>query len=221
MTHLTSSICNRFGHPEFRISFDEASALEIDAQLMITYLEGQVKAGVIFRPQQTIQIGWMVVMVKEENGEFLTLAEPDLQEVPIRFVYSVTNTLRHLRLQRDVAASIGVTAEFPSIRQSAIKCSKYDDGRDFLVERAKAEQNDSGWFLGCTHSSHDHQNPSCLLRVSLYELACSRSEIIPFMALPSGCSVTVKGSTIQLNQNGFPCSVKPGSYLDLKMHGAV
>jgi hypothetical protein len=216
MTHLASNICNHFGHPEFHISFDETSALEMDAQSIITYLEGQVKSGVIFRPQQTIQIGWMIVMVKKESEGLLALAEPDLKEIPIRFTDSITNTLRHLRLQRDVAESIGVDPQFPSIRQSALKCAKYDDGHDFFMERSEVLQNDSGWFFGCTNAEHNHNDPSILSRVSLYDLGCARPEIIPFVALPSCCSITLKGKDIQICQSGFPCSFKPGSYLDHK-----
>jgi hypothetical protein len=217
MIILTTSKCHLFGHPEFIAQLNDSQILAMDAQPILQYLEEQVSHGVKFLEGQTFQIGWMVVKFKLTERGLLGLNEPDMSEIPIRFVNSLSNTIHHLRLQKDVAESIGVEPRFPTILQSALKCSRYDDNSEFFMDRADPVQNDSGWFFGCTNPHHDHNDPSTLLRVSLYELACSRDSIIPFVALPPGFLVKAGGTSIQISQRGIPCELKPGSFLDLKL----
>ena len=216
MITLTSNGCRRYNHPEFIIRLADSSVLEMDAKPILQHLENEVSQGVKYLPTQTLQVGWMIVIFKSEEEYLLSLNEPDMKEIPIRFVNSMSNTVHHLRLQKDAAESIGAEPCFPNIRQSALKCSKYDDNSDFFMERSEPAQNDSGWFFGCSNPKHDHNELSSLRRVSLYDLGCSRADIIPFLAFPPGCSIMINGPTIAVNLKGVPCLFRSGSYLDLR-----
>jgi hypothetical protein len=158
----------------------------------------------------------MILRIQGKTDHLLALYEPDLKNIPIQFIESVSTTLHHLRLQKDTVESVGLDAEFPSIIQSAIKCSRYDDSRYFFVSRSNPSVQDSGWFLGCDDPGHDHNDPKTLQRTSLYELACFRDDFVPFAALPPTSSILVRHQQIQVWHQDEKCAFKPGSYLHAK-----
>jgi|SRR5215467_13162635 len=93
------------GHREIVIGFDEAIALERDAEWLVCFLESSVAQGRKYEPGQTLQIGWTVTKIEQAGAKLLRLVEPDLGTIPIAFVDSVTTTLADLRQQKDVVES--------------------------------------------------------------------------------------------------------------------
>ena len=217
---MRTSGCGRQGHPEFRIVYDPAVVVVPgDVRWFRGWLEDSVAAGARYEPGQTCQVGWMAVEVQEHRSGDLTLWEPDLRTVPVRWTEGVSRTLAHLRLQKDVVESV-LTAEdlsFSSWRQSAIVCTRLARGQGIVLERSEPDGANSGWFCGCQEEGHDHQSPSELRRVSLYEAAVRQApQIIPYLALPAGVLVGVGTGAPLMFRDGETLEFRPGSYLALR-----
>jgi len=206
--------CGRHGHAEFVV--DVGDVPQIDATWLIGYLEDAVAEGARFVPGETLQIGWMITRVETASAGRLTLYEPDLRSLPVRFVPGAAGALRHLRAQRDVAESVGLAdaLRFPSIADTAIVCTQYDHGHNWVMSRVDPEPGDSGWFVGCTVDSHDHEDPAALNRRSLYEVAVHVPEIVEYLARPPSSEVIVRRAGMPII--AFDSEVRriePGSYL--------
>lgn len=186
MRHLETRSCHQHGHPEFALELGE-EVLELDAEWLRATLEGLVAQGHRFRPGETLQLGWSITRIGPLEHGRLTLLEPDFESLPTHFVPGATRTLLHLRLQRSVAESLGVAEPaFPSLRQSAIVCSRLARAHPLWLDRALPQGMDSGWFMGCADESHDHQSARSLERLSLYEVALQQPAVVPYLALPPG-----------------------------------
>jgi hypothetical protein len=188
--------CGRYGHAEFVVEVGDVP--QVDATWLIGYLEDAVAEGTVFAPGETIQIGWMITRIELAPAGRLTLYEPDLRSLPVRFVPGTAATLRHLRAQRNLADAFGLgdLLQFPSIADSAIACTHYDRGHDWVLSRVEPEVQiegrDCGWFVGCAVDSHDHDDPVSLERISLYQIAMRVPEIVEYLALPPSCEVIVR-----------------------------
>ena len=139
--------------------------------------------------------------------------------MPVVWSESVSHTLAHLRAQKDVVESVMVGEEisFPSMRESAIICTRLAQGENFIMERIQPSGMDSGWFCGCWENNHDHNDPAELRCVSLYEATVRySSEIVPYLALPSGFSVVVRNGAPILYKDGEPLAFKKMSYLEMR-----
>jgi hypothetical protein len=102
---------------------------------------------------------------------------------------------------------------FPSLQQSCLVCARSKDRVDFAMERFAPSNNDSGWYLGCTDTDHDHNNPDNLRRISLYELACDVPASVPFFALPKRSVVEVAADTFSFIYEGRRVFPKRDSFL--------
>lgn len=211
--------CHHFGHPEFQIAYDPGIVhVEGDVQSIINWLEESVAAGTRYIEGQTCQFGWMLTQIRLEKNGFLSLWEPDMKQMPFFWTDSVSNTLAHLRLQKDVVESVLSADElsFPSAREAALICTRLGQGEGIFLERLEATGSDSGWFCGCHDENHDHNHNDVaeLKWVSLYEAAaCYDRRIIPYLALPAGVSIGVKNGVPTVFRNGELLNFKPGSLL--------
>jgi hypothetical protein len=214
---LRTTNCRRHGHPEFRIHIDPSQApVKQDWHWFIGWLEQAVAQGERFLPGQTCQVGWGLLQVRDADEDSLALWEPDMQAMPIEWVDSVSTTLAHLRLQKDVVESLFSADDllFPSMSQSAIVCTRLGESQGMIMDRNPPKGTDSGWFCGCHEEDHDHNNASELKCVSLYEAAARHSPaIVPYLALPAGVLLAVTDATPTFFQDGEPLEFKPGSYL--------
>jgi hypothetical protein len=217
--HQTTS-CRRHGHPEFRISYDpDLVPVEGDVRWFVDWLEQAVAAGERFTDGQTCQVGWIVTQVRAGENGLLTFWEPDMQQVPIAWVESVSRTLAHLRLQKEVCESLLTTGDlsFPSMGQSAIICTRLGQTEGTVIERDAPTETDSGWFCGCDGDDHDHQDVGELRKVSLYEAAVRYAPgIIPYLALPEGILLEAGRGTPTIFLRGQRLAFKQGSYLDVR-----
>ena len=72
------------------------------------WIESEVSGGRRFLPEQTVQVGWSVLEIRQRNDGALGFLEPDFRSIPVRFVDSVSNTLLHLLVQKSAAESLGL-----------------------------------------------------------------------------------------------------------------
>ncbi len=188
--------------------YDESRVPEPDARWLSGWLASELAT---LRSGEFVRIGWMTNLLKE-YPDGIHVSEPDFVQIPIAFVDSVTRTLVHLRRQRDVAESVGMEAVFPSIRDGATICDQL--GREYVMHRRTPNAPDSGWFIGCTDVDHDHDDVANLSMDSLYAVAIRHEKVVPFLGLPSGCTVELYEDEFGLYLNDRTLSFKKGSYLD-------
>lgn len=209
--------CQLVGHPEFQIRVSDRAIPAQDISWLLRYFERQVADGERFQAGETIQIGWMLTRLEATADGFLRLTEPDMKAVPIKFIDSVDNTLKHLRNQKDVVESIGATLEpdFPSLQQSAVVDVEYKSASRLLLTRDLAHGADSGWSLTVPREEVGSQ----FLRISLYQLGVDRPDLIKFFALSPGLQVHLDNLQICVTGPDGEIQPAPGSYLErLKKH---
>ncbi len=205
------------GHPDFELKYNRDVVLKDDLLWLSEYLENMVDSGVRYRPDETLQIGWVVTQVRyASDSEKLSIFEPDFAGSPLAFTESVTMSLGHLRLQLGALESLGLEADFPSTRQSAICCNRLSDFGGLFLRREEACGHDSGWFIGCLDSDHNHDRVENLKRSSLYELVCENPSVVEFLAFPVGVSILLRGSYLEILEGEGEMKPKPGSLLDQK-----
>ncbi|MEL7337875.1 MAG: hypothetical protein AAFN70_16895 [Planctomycetota bacterium] len=160
----------------------------------------------------------MLTLIQELSDGSLTLHEPDMLSMPIKFVPGVTETVRHLMLQLFTLDSFSISREqvdIPSVRQSGIACDRYNLGDGFIMDRgAPSDGNDSGWFVGCADPDCDHNNPDSLQRVSLFQLFLGRPAIRDWVAFPVGTLIQRRNRELSVFLDGRPLEVVAGSFAD-------
>lgn len=207
MATIWTTSCHRHQHPEFRITYDPAS------------LERKVAAGERFADGETFQVGWITTQVRAGLDGALTLWEPDMLQLPVGWTESVSSTLAQLRRQKDVCESVLPVGElfFPTMRQSALICTRLGQRPGVVMERRTPSETDSGWFCGCREDGHDHDAADELRCVSLYEAVVGHaSEILPYLALPEGVLLGTGDGPPTIFQHGRPLVFKHGSYLAVR-----
>jgi hypothetical protein len=215
---IATTQCIAYRHPEFVLEADEALVPIVYLRKIADTIEQMVAGGSIFKVDQTFRVGWMMTLVRSHgDGNRLTLAEPDMQTTPIRWVDGITQTLRQMMLQLFMLDSVGLRDEIdlPTIQHSLIACAHYRDA-DFYMERGEATPAvDTGWFVGCTRGDHDHNAPANLHCISLYEAYLHQRGILAFAAFPVGSQILVtreRGPVI--SRHGKHIEIVAGSFLD-------
>jgi hypothetical protein len=212
----TTTGCGKYSHPEISVAYDPDQVLDSDVNWLLEWLEAEVAVGRKFFPDETIQLGWMVMKIAAFRDGILKVCEPDMKTFPARFIDSVTNTLSHLRFQKMTSESIGVENElvFSSLTDSAITCTWFGEHTGVFMNRLSPNDSDSGWFIGCDDKNHDHQDSNNLLLKSVYELVVVYEQsIIPYLALPPGISVHVCNGIPILHRKDKELAIRPNSYL--------
>jgi len=208
--------CREHGHLEISVQCEESAGLAPSLRSFLGWIESEVEGGRRFLPEQTVQVGWSVLEIRQRSDGTLALFEPDFRSMPVRFVDGVSNTLLHLFLQKSVAESLGLAGELapPSLRDSAIVCTEFGSTDGFVMSRVTGKAGDSGWFFGCDNAGHDHQSRDGLRRVSLYE-AVTRHEdrTIQFLGLPPDTFVGFGGGVPYFSRGETELAIRPGSYL--------
>ncbi len=199
-----------------RVSTQSKPIPVADFDWLCTLITSESKSGNRFRPNDTIQIGWTICRLQTESSRALRLCEPDWHHLPITWIPTCDRTLIDLRLQRDIADSVGLLDDiaFPTIRQSAIIGNDVDEScSSFVLERCHGVENDSGWFVGKRDSQFDYDNPENLRRASLYEVGIRCPLIVMYLALPFGTRIEIGDNGTRIYVNGGERSVRPSSLL--------
>lgn len=200
-----------------KISFSTSTAIEPDREFLKTYFEDGIRAGVIFKPDQLVQVGCMITRLVTVSSDELEVYEPDMKQMPIQFTGSADNTLVILRKQKSVNESLNLQNQivFAPVNHYLITCSQYRQ-KDFIMDRGEVENNNTGWFIGCTDKDHDHNNIENLKRISVYEAMLAKPEIIELLALPPGTFVIKSEINLIIYKDDIELSVQQGSYLQQK-----
>ena len=200
------------------LAFDSATLLEQDARWFAASLEEMVRSGSRFEASQTLQVGWSIAWFVAAANDTLGFEEPDMKSIPLVRRAGLTNSLAHLRLHKDTLESVLPTdaLSIPSLVQSCLVCTRLAHSASFFMDRHHAERDgrDSGWFIGCQEDAHDHNLPSSLKRVSLYEAVislCPRA--LPYLAFPAAATIAVQGAPLFF-MAGEPLEVRKGSFVD-------
>ncbi|WP_322053152.1 immunity protein Imm33 domain-containing protein [Paraburkholderia bannensis] len=214
-THRTAN-CKRHDHPEIQCRLSDPAIPAEDISWLLRFFERRVADGERFQAGETVQIGWMLTKLEAVTDDLLCITEPDMQAIPIKFVDSVDSTLKHLRNQKDVVASIAPTPgpDFPSLQQSAVVHPDYKSIGGLLLTRNPSHQADSGWSLTDPDDEAHAQAPSRHLRISLYQLGVDRPDLIKFLALPPDLRVRLDNGQIRVTGSDGEIQPLPGSYLD-------
>lgn len=216
MQSSTTTKCRTFQHPEFIILFDSAIP-QPDIDALASFLEQSVKEGAQYVDGELIAFGSMLLRIDSVNGS-LVLQEPDLISLPITWTLGVTRSIKLLRLQKDIAASVGLDDEIdpPSIQASLLVGTDLAQQSSGLVlDRMKPVDSDSGWFVGRGDSVLDYNDEAHLNRISVYQAILNWPQISGFLALPPGCRVEISAGNSLFERNGKPLSVKKGSFVDI------
>jgi hypothetical protein len=149
-----------------------------------------------FKPNETVQIGWMRTILKEAKNGDLEVWEPDFDSMPIKWTRGANNTMRHLILQKSVPELIGCEPSFPSLLQAGIASQMFLGKSDEFIMCREIMGDDSGWLFRDAHEEITQATP-CWHK-SLYELSLFCVQIIPFLGLPDGATVTKRHGEIIL-----------------------
>ena len=207
MRQYRTNFSGGYNHPE--IVFDVTPELGQGFDWILSYFEEAVAVGEVFQENQLVQMGWMLVMLRSDDKGNLEVWEPQFGSIPIDWVRGGTTTLRHLVLQREVCAQLGVEPDFPSLRQSAVLTPDVIGRQVFnMVRETPQTPNDSGWLLSASQVEPDKGQ-----LMSLFEVAASCPTIVPFLALPADTAVHLTGSTIDVRFQDRQISSKSNEFL--------
>ena len=206
--HRTTS-CRTLGHPEISVTLgDEA---QMDASWLLSFFETEVQRGRRFAADETVQIGWMLVMLQSNAAGDLEVWEPQFDSFPIRWTKGANNTFRHLVLQKSVCEQFGCEPDFPSLQQAGVVSPHFlDQSEAFSMSRDKPSNNDSGWVFSAPKESVSEGAGEFR---SLFEICFYHTEVIAFLAMPAGASVTKTKGLIEATTNGRPLSSKSNELL--------
>ena len=179
-------------HPKIVVWMDENFAA--GATWVLQYFENEIRRGSAFHAGETVQIGWMIVLLKGNEQGDLEVWEPRLDNMPVSWIRGANNTFRHLTLQKEMCRQMGVDPEFPAYTQFAVipvESPKATD--DFCMVRDKTAGADSGWRV-----TRPHQEEALTKNCSLFEIAIGNPMVVPFLALPSGAAVCCAHGIVQI-----------------------
>ncbi|MFD1710891.1 hypothetical protein FVQ98_01235 [Ottowia sp. GY511] len=211
----TTTQCGQFKHPEIEFSVSTKAVPEGDIQHMVASLERMVASGSRFKDGETLQLGWMVTRFASAPGGKLRLTEPDMKKVPIRFVDSLDSTLKHLRSQKDSVESVmpATSLNFPRLDQSAVVHVDYKKAVPVALQRLEPQGQDSGWWLSDPTDPRGNGDTTRFMKISLYQLALDRPDLIQLLAFPVGTVVLVDGQ-VHVAKDGAELPIRAGSYLE-------
>ena len=219
MDTITTTKCGLHGQPEMTLAFDRERVLERDVRWFAASLESDVTSGTRFQVGQSMQLGWMWAWITTLPDGTYGFEEPDMKSaVPLVRQPGLTNTLGHLRVQKDTLESVlpANAISFPTVQQRCLVCTKLGNSGSFFLERREPKDNDSGWIFGC-QAEHDHNTAQSWKKTWLYSAvveACRRA--LPYLAFPPGSLVSVSADrTPELFLNHEELPIRKRSYLDL------
>ncbi|OAI61347.1 hypothetical protein RSP795_14995 [Ralstonia solanacearum] len=193
-THLR----RRYDHPDIVVMV--SPGLGTGFEWIVSYFEEAVAGGTTFHDNQLVQIGWMMVTLRLREQGDLEVWELRFDSMPIRWVPGASTTIRHLVLQRALCQQLDVDPVFPALNQSGVVSARFIGSKAFYMEREVSQAgSDSGWIF---KDAHPEGGRHC----SLFEIAVSRPEVIPFLALPVGAAVTCDASGVTVSHRGHTLS---------------
>ncbi|WGS54629.1 hypothetical protein LFL96_26850 [Paraburkholderia sp. D15] len=192
MKNYRTNFPRNYGHPDIVLALN--LGLDAQAKWLLSYFEDEIQRGVVFRPDETVQIGWTLVKLTTDAQGDLEIWEPRFDVMPVTWIRGANSTVRDLILQREVCAQVDIEPSFPSLRQSGIISPDFlGASGEFVMTRDESSGNDSGWLF--REEAYQGSNGR---HCSLFEIAVSHQKIIPFLALPAGATVVCSQDSIRI-----------------------
>lgn len=198
----------RYGHPDIVVQADPP--YQSSAEWILGYFEEQIRQGVVFRPKETVQIGWTTVLLEKTDDDALQILEPEFGSLPVKWRLGVSSTARFLMVQKEVCDQLGVDVAYTSMRQSGVVSPDFltKSQHEFRLNRDNPSGNDSGWVFRAS----DYRGLSGSL-CSLYEIAIAVPAVIPYLALPPGSTVRRSKVGLEISANGSDLSSSDNDFL--------
>ncbi len=92
---------------------------------LLAYFEERIRSGIVFRPDETVQVGFAIITLKSDNTGDFEVWEPSFQNMPIDWVTGADNTSRFILVRKETYAHIGVSAKFSSVLEIAVVARLY------------------------------------------------------------------------------------------------
>ena len=189
------------------ISFEVDDKIASTAHWIVDYFENQVQAGVRFESEQTVQIGWMHVLLRL-GTRCLEVWEPDFDAMPIRWCRGVNNTLRHLTLQRSICEMMKCDPVFPTIMHVGVVSPCFFSSDACTMSRDEVVGSDSGWvFAERGYCGKEGEF------VSLYQVALQKISVVPFLALPETAFIRIQRGQIEVTVGSVVASSQSNALL--------
>jgi hypothetical protein len=166
-----------------------------NATWLLDFFESEIRRGVSFRSDETAQIGWRSVLLRQSDDESLAVLEPRFGSMPIDWIEGANNTLRDLLVQKEVCDQIGAEPNFPSMLQvGTVSPTFLENSEELEVSRYDEVKQDSGWVFR-ERAYAGSQGDFC----SLYQIGMMVPRVVPFLALPENSVVTLTEHFVQIS----------------------
>ena len=154
---------------------------------------------------ETMRYGWSTLRFTQDIGTDILSIEELADPFAIAaetYVRGAVTAIGILRDQDDTVKRNGLRTpgHHPHRSEKAVICRRVSPNLDWRVlvfDRVQARQDDqSGWFVGCGSSSHDHNDVNELATLHLVYLSDRDPRIIPYLALPAESRVVFEQSRV-------------------------
>jgi hypothetical protein len=208
--------CSKHGQREFSFSLEPGSVPDADIGWLKSTLENWVASGERFKPEETIQLGSVLLKTTLAKDGTLHLLEPDMVSMPIDYVDSVARTLMLTRRQKDTVESVADANAtlFAPLHEPLMISSDAMTAKTLGLFRDTKEIPGTGWVVFNVDSKLPEDKVE-YSPMSVYEAVLKRPEIAGFLALPSGYQVAVvSAKEFVISKDGNEVVPVKGSYLD-------
>lgn len=219
MIRFATSGLGKLGHPEISFLFSDPAPVPNLEQLLLGYFENAVASGVKFSANQRIDLAGSLLRVFDRGDGMLGVRDVGSDGNDIE-PESVHRALMRTWCRQEVARSYDLTPAFPAPHQRVIICNQLEASKHALLLKhlEPTTDDDSGWYIGCTDTKHDHNWEENLGVVYLLQVADRYPWLDQFFALPVGTDLIVEMDgrvTVPAlwRGEGDPVAPNPGSYV--------
>ncbi|MCB1049387.1 MAG: hypothetical protein KDC71_02225 [Acidobacteria bacterium] len=153
------------------------------------YLQAQNDQAIAFQQGQTLQFGWMIFKVIE-NQSSLALWAPKQFSWPIEFEEDCSQAINLVLTQKYLVESFCTEFEWCNLRDNALVLKGFTENSKIFMNRTdRRESNRSGWFFGAADSIRDANDPANLEVMSLWEVLSLFPPAADFLLLPQNWQV--------------------------------
>lgn len=201
MPQYKTTSLSQFGHPEMVVDVSQEYASSV--KWHFSYLESCVRDGTVFKPGETLKIGWMIVKLVARQDGTIEFWEPSFEQMPIKWRLGLNRTFQDLMVQSEICKKLNTEPSFPSILDVGLLSDALIDGRfEFLMSRDVSSEKECGWcFVELDY------NDLSISYCSLFEIAVNRPMVIPFLAIPQICSVKFLKDGFVVSYSGIDISM--------------
>ncbi len=177
-----------------------------NAERVLRYISDYLTAsGQKIMAGETMRYGWSTLRFAQDNND-PALSIEELEEpfatASDTFRRGAAKAIAILRAQDETVRRNGLStiAHHPHRSERAVICRRLSPTATWKVlvfDRIKARQAEqSGWFVGCGSSTHNHNDVAELASLHLVYLSERDPRIVPYLALPEDTRVVFEPSKV-------------------------